>query len=153
VRRRTGAVVISIVALLVVALVAGVTDAFGTGTQLQANVPGRFPDGAASDTFWDSLLVDVPGVSVTGVHCDGSVMFELQVGATGPSHDNPCYAAMGLYSGNSTQWGVYITFAGDRAVYRISEEYQPWRYCTDGLIFAGAEPTTEPPSPPLLGTR
>jgi hypothetical protein len=126
---------------------AGVTDAFGTGTQVQANVPGSFPDGAAADTFWDSQLVDVPGVSVTGVHCHGSVRYELQVGATGPSHDNPCYAAMGLYSG-STGWQdeVYTTLPGDRAVYRISEEYQPWRYCIAGLIFE--EPATEPPSLP-----
>ena len=146
-RLRTGAVVVSIVVLVVVVLVAGLTDAFGTGTQLQANVPGRFPDGAAADTFWDWPLVDVPGVSVTGVHCHGSVQYELQLGATGPSHDNPCYAAMGQYSGNE-QWGVYITLPGDRAVYRISEDYQPWRYCTAGLIFANAVPTTEPPSLP-----
>jgi hypothetical protein len=145
-RLRTGAVVVSIVALVVVVLVAGLTDAFGTGTQLQANVPGWFPDGAAADTFWDSPLVDVPGVSVTGVHCHGSVQYELQLGATGPSHDNPCYAAMGMYSGNGAQWGVYITLPGDHAVYRISEDYQPWRYCTAGLIFAG--PDSGPPAPP-----
>jgi hypothetical protein len=135
------------VALVVVVVVAGVTNAFGTGTQLQANVPGQFPDGAAANTFWDSQLVDVPGFSVTAVHCHGSVKFELQAGATGPSHDNPCYAAMGQYSGNE-QWGVYITLPGDRAVYRISEDYQPWRYCTSGLIFANAVPTTGPPSLP-----
>jgi hypothetical protein len=147
VRLRTGAVVVSIVALVVVVVVAGVTNAFGTGTQLQATVPGSLPDGAAADTFWDSPLIDVPGVSFTGVHCHGSVKFELQVGATGPSHDNPCYAAMGQYSGNE-QWGVYITLPGDRAVYRISEDYQPWRYCIAGLIFANAVPATEPPSLP-----
>ena len=147
-RLRTGAVVVSVVALVVVVVGAGVTDAMGTGTQLQANVPGSFPDGAAADTFWDSQLVDVPGVSVTGVHCHGSVKYELQVGATGPSHDNPCYAAMGLYSGNSSQWGVYITLPGDQAVYRISEEYQPWRYCIAGLIFAGAEPSPQSRSLP-----
>lgn len=147
-RLRTGAIVVSIVALVVVVLVAGITDAFGTGTQLQADVPGSLPDGAAADTFWDSQLVDVPGVSVTGVHCHGSVKYELQVGATGPSHDNPCYAAMGLYSGNGTQWGVYVALPGDRAVYRISEEYQPWRYCIAGLISGSAEPATEPPGLP-----
>jgi hypothetical protein len=147
-RLRTGAVIVSILALVVVVLVAGVTDAFGTGTRLWANVPGSFPDGAAADTFWDSPLVDVPGVAVTGVHCHGSVQYELQVGATGPSHDNPCYAAMGLYSGNGAQWGVYITLPGDRAVYQISEDYQPWRYCIAGLIFAGSEPATGPPSLP-----
>jgi hypothetical protein len=139
---------VSIVALVVVILGAGVTNAFGTGTQLRATLPASLPDGAAADTFWDSQLVDVPGVSVTGAHCHGSVKFELQVGATGPSHDNSCYAAMGLYSGNSMQWGVYITFPGDKAVYRISEAYQPWRYCIGGLIFANAVPASEPPSPP-----
>jgi hypothetical protein len=147
-RRRTGAVVVSIVALVVVVLVAGVTNAFGTGTQLQANVPVSLPDGAAADSFWDSQLIDVPGFSVTAVHCHGSVKFELQVGATGPSHDNPCYAAMGMYSGNSEEWGVYITLPGNTAVYRISEGYQPWRYCTGGLISGGAETANEPPSLP-----
>src|SRR5450759_3953338 len=147
-RLRTGAVIVSIVALVVAVLVAGVTDAFGTGTQLQANVPGSFPDGAAADTFWDSPLVDVPGASVTAVHCHGSVKFELQVGATGPSQDNPCYAAMGMYSNGDVQWGVYITLPGDTAVYRISQDYQPWRYCTAGLIFAGAEPAIGSPSLP-----
>jgi hypothetical protein len=128
-------------------MAAGVTDAFGTGTQLQVNVPGSVPDGAAADTFWDSQLVDVPGVSVTGVHCHGSVKYELQMGATGPAHDNSCYAAMGLYSGSSgSQWGVYITLPDDRAVYRISEKYQPSRYCIAGLIFT--EPATEPPPLP-----
>jgi len=141
-------VVVAIVAVVVVVVVAGLTDAFGTGTQLQINVPGSFPDGAAADTFWDSQLVDVPGVSLTGVHCHGSVKYELEVGATGPSHDNSCYAAMGLYSGGSgTQWGVYITLPGDRAVYRISEDYHPWRYCIAGLIF-DSEPATEPPKLP-----
>jgi hypothetical protein len=148
VRLRTGAVVVSIVALVVVILVAGVTNAFGTGTQLQATVPGSLPDGAAADTFWDSQLVDVPGVSVTAVHCHGSVKVELQGGATGPSHDNSCYAAMGLYSGNPSQWGVYISLPGDKAVYRISADYQPWRYCIGGLIFAGPDSATGPPSPP-----
>jgi hypothetical protein len=147
-RLRTGAVVVSIVVLVVVVLVAGLTDAFGTGTQLQANVPGWFPDGAAADTFWDSPLVDVPGLSVAGVHCHGSVQYELQLGATGPSHDNPCYAAMGMYSGNGAEWGVYIKLPGDNAVYRISEDYQPWRYCTAGLIFAPPDSATGPPRPP-----
>jgi hypothetical protein len=148
VRLRTGAIVASIVALVVVVVVAGVTNAFGTGTQLQANEPVSLPDGAAADSFWDSQLVDVPGVAVTAVHCNGSVKFELQAGATGPSHDNPCYAAMGLYSGNTSEWGVYITLPGNRAVYRISQDYQPWRYCIGGLIFDAPYSTTGAPSPP-----
>lgn len=147
-RHRTRAVLVSTAALVVLVLAAGVTDAFGTGAQLHANVPGSFSDGAAVDSFWDSQLVDVPGVSVTGVHCHGRVTYELQMGATGPSNDNPCYAAMGLYGGDDAQWGVYMTLPGDRAVYRISEEYRPWRYCVAGLIFAAAEPATEPASSP-----
>jgi hypothetical protein len=147
-RLRTGAVIVSIVALVVVVLVAGMTDAFGTGIQLAANVPGSFPDFAAPDTFWDSPLVDVPGVSVTAVHCHGSVQYELQVGATGPSHSNACYAAMGVYSGNGSEWGVYIHLPGDKAVYRISENHHPWRYCTGGLIFATPDSATGPPSLP-----
>jgi hypothetical protein len=147
-RLLTGAVIVAIVALVVAVLVAGLTDAFGTGTQLAANVPGSFPDFAAHDTFWDSPLVDVPGVSVTAIHCHGSVQYQLQMGATGPSHDNACYAAMGVYSGNPSEWGVYISLPGDRAVYRISENYQPWRYCTGGLIFAGPDSATGPPSVP-----
>ena len=147
-RLRTGAVVVSILALVVVVLVAGVTNAFGTGVQLHATVPGSLPDGAAADTFWDSQLVDVPGVSVTGVHCHGGVKFELQAGATGPSHDNSCYAAMGLYSGNSSEWGVYVNLPGNSAVYRVSEGYQPWRYCIGGLISGGPELANEPPSVP-----
>jgi hypothetical protein len=146
-RLRTGAVIVSVVALVIAILVAGLTNAFGTGTQLEANVPVSFPDGAAADTFWDSPLVDVPGVSVTGVHCHGSVTFALQMGATGPSDDNPCYAAMGVYSGNGSQWGVYISI-GNEALYRISENYQPWRYCAGGLISAGPYTNTGPPSSP-----
>jgi hypothetical protein len=143
-RLRARLVLVLVAALVVVVVVAGVTDAFGTGTQLRVNVPGSLPDGAAADTFWDSPLVDIPGVSVTAVHCHGSVKYELQMGATGPSHDNPCYAAMGLYSGIGGQWGVYLPLPGDRAVYRISDEYQPWRYCIAGLIFAGAELPSRP---------
>ena len=146
-RLRTGAVVVSVAALVVAVLAAGLTNGFGTGKQLEANAPVRFPDGAAADTFWDSPLVDVPGVSVTGVHCHGSVQYEVQVGATGPSHENACYAAMGLYKGNASQWGVYISIPGDKAVYRISEDYQPWRYCIGGVIFAGPSATVPPSTP------
>src|ERR1700674_2974635 len=147
-RLRTGAVIVSIVALVVVVLVAGLTDAFGTGIQLDANVTGTFPDFAAPDTFWDSPLVDVPGVSVTGIHCHGSVQYQLQLGATGPSHENACYAAMGVYSGNGSEWGVYISLPGDKAVYRISENYRPWRYCAGGLIFTAPDSAAGTPSLP-----
>src|SRR5450759_4303768 len=76
-RLRARVVIVSIVALATVVVIVGITDGFGTGTRLQANVPGWYPDGAAADTFWDSPLVDVPGVSLTGVHCHGSVQYEL----------------------------------------------------------------------------
>ena len=145
-RLRAGVVVGTTLVLAAIVVAGGLTNGFGTGARLDAGTPGWIPDGARGDTFWDSPLVDVPGVSVTGLHCHGRVQYELQVGATGPSQSNPCYAAMGLYSGNGTQWGVYITLPGDRAVYRISEDYQPWRYCIAGLIFT--EPATEPPPLP-----
>jgi len=147
-RLRAGAVIVAIVALVVVVLVAGLTDAFGTGIQLDENLTGSFPDFAAPDTFWDSPLVDVPGVSVTAIHCHGSVQYQLQLGATGPSHENACYAAMGVYSGNGSEWGVYISLPGDKAVYRISENYRPWRYCAGGLIFTAPDSAAGPPSPP-----
>jgi len=147
VRLRIGVVVV--LTVVVVVLVAGVTDGFGTGTQLRANVPGSFSDGATPDTFWDSALVDIPGVSVTAIHCHGKVQYELQVGATGPSHQNRCYAAMGLYSnGGGDQFGVYMTIPGDRAVYRVSNGYQPWRYCIAGLIFLTPESSNGPPDVP-----
>ena len=147
-RLRTGAVIVTTLALAAAVCAAGVTDGFGTGTRLQANTPAWFPDGAGGDTFWDSPLVDVPGVALTGLHCHGRVQYELQLGATGPSQGNPCYAAMGLYSqGMESEWGVYIALPGDRAVYRFSENYQPWRYCIAGLIFGQADGGA-PVSPP-----
>jgi hypothetical protein len=147
VRLRSGVVIVLTVAVVVVA--AGVTDAFGTGTQLRANVPGSFSDGAAADTFWDSALLDIPGVSVTAIHCHGKVQYELQLGATGPSHENRCYAAMGLYSnGGEDQWGVYMALPGDRAVYRVSYGEQPWRYCIAGLISTAPEAASGSPSSP-----
>lgn len=141
-------VVVSTVVAVVVVLIAGVTDGFGTGTQFHANLPGSFPDGAAADTFWDSSVIDVPGASVTAIHCHGMVQFELQLGATGPSHENRCYAAMGLYSGDGEQGGVYIYLPGDKAVYRVSENYQPWQYCIAGLIFLTPETANAPVSLP-----
>lgn len=145
VRPRVG--ILAAVVVVAAVLVAGVTDGFGTGSRFRANMPG-LPDGAAAATFWDSPLVDLPGVSVTGVHCHGGVHYELQLGATGPTDDNSCYAAMGMYGNGSQQWGVYFTLPGDRAVYRISENYQPWRYCIGGLIRGTPDQDTGPPSLP-----
>ena len=144
-----------ILAVALVVLAAGFTDAFGTGSQFEANVVGWVPDGAAPDTFWDSPIVDVPGLTVTAVHCHSRVQYELQLGATGPSHDNPCYAAMGEYQlpgGSSAtlpgtgsgQWDAYITLPGDILVYRVSEDYHPWRYCIAGPV--GEAPPSAGPS-------
>ena len=111
----------------------GVTDGLGSGTLLRTNVGGAMPDGAAHGTFWDAQVVDVPGLTVTAVHCHGAVQYELQIGATTPSTENACNAEMGSYAGESSQGGVYAMLPGDRAVYRISENYGPWRYCIAGL--------------------
>ena len=147
-RLRSGAGIGTTLVLAAIVVAGGVTDGFGTGTRLEAATPGWIPDGAGGDTFWDSPLVDIPGVSVTGLHCHGRVQYELQVGATGPSHGNPCYAAMGMYSGAESQWGVYIALPADRAVYRTSQNYQPWRYCIAGQIFGPPQTTSAPPSMP-----
>ena len=147
-RLQAGAIIVTTLALAAIVVAGGVTDGFGTGTRLEASTPGWISDGAGGDTFWDSPLVDVPGVSVTGLHCHGRVRYELELGATGPSQSNPCYAAMGLYSGAESEWGVYITLPGDRAIYRTSENYQPWRYCIASLIFGPPNATSAPPSMP-----
>lgn len=147
-RRRGWAIVLAVLCVAIVITAAGVTNAFGTGTQLQINVPGSFRDGAGADTFCDSQVVDLPGVSVAALHCHGNVKYEIQLGATGPSRDNSCYAAMGAYSGGSTDWGVYVTLPGNRAVYRISDDFRPWRYCVAGLIVEGSETAAEPPQHP-----
>ena len=123
----------------------GVTDAFGTGASVRTNLGAATPDGAAPDTFWDSAMLDVPGLTLTAVHCHGSVQYELQAGATGPSRGNACYAAMGSYQGQGSQWGVYELLPFGRAVYRSSENYGPWRYCIGSLI-AAPPPTASAPT-------
>ena len=127
------------VAIVILASIA--TGASTTPGQFRMNLI-TFNDGAGRDTFWDTALVDVPGVTLTGVHCHGSVTYELQLGATGPSHENACYAALGEYEAGSSQWDVYRMLPGNQAVYRISEDYGPWRYCTAPVIIYS--------SPPLL---
>jgi hypothetical protein len=138
-------ITLSIVIVLLAIPVAGFTDAFGTARHLQAF--GRWAsDGAKADTFWDSQVVDIPGVSVTAVHCHGKVRYDVQVGATGPYHANPCYAAMGAYSNGSGAWELFMSLPG-RAVYRISQNQSPWRYCI-GSISAGPPPGIPPAGPP-----
>jgi len=95
------------------------------------------PDGANAATFWDSPVVDAPGFSITTVHCHGRMQLDLQLGATGPSHNNPCYAAMGMYSGGSDQLDAYISvpFVG-KVLYRHSSNNGPWAYYFGDLITA-----------------
>lgn len=120
---------------------AGLTSAYGSGTHLQAHDGIWFPDGAASDTFWDASIIDLPGVSVYAVHCHGQVRAELQLGATGPSHGNPCYAAMGMYSEGSEQSGVYWMLpGGNTAIYRGSVNYGPWTYSIGNVIYYSSPP-------------
>jgi hypothetical protein len=115
---------------------AGVTNAYGTGTQIQANVAGWLPDGAQRDTFWDSSIVDVPGMSIFMVHCHGQMRVDLQLGATGPFHNNPCYAGMGLYAGSSSQTDLFMMLpGGTQAIYRDSVDYRPWTYSIRSVIY------------------
>lgn len=136
-------------AITTATVAAGLTNAFGTGTQLEATVGPWSPDGAKADTFWDSSVVDLPGFSITAVHCRGQVHYDVQLGATGPSHSNPCYAAMGLYSQGSEDYGVYMLLPGGQsAVYRDSKNYGPWTYSTGPLIYLNS-PQGPGPIPPV----
>jgi hypothetical protein len=128
---------------VVVMLGAGVTDSYGTGAALHSS-PGWISDGAAPDTFWDSAIVDLPGFSVFTVHCHGQMRLDFQVGATGPSHNNPCYAAMGVYTGEGEEFGVYMLVGDDKALYRRSVNSGPWTYYVSDLIYE----TSPPPSAP-----
>lgn len=127
--------------VVVTIAVAGFTDGFGTGEQLQANIGGWRPDGADTATFWDSPLLDVPGLSVTAVHCHGRMDLNLQLGATGPAHGNPCYAALGVYSGESEELDAYalVPLVG-KVLYRHSVNEGPWTY------YFGDPITAPPPS-------
>jgi hypothetical protein len=99
------------------------------------------PDGAGAATFWDSPVVDAPGFSATTVHCHGRMDFNVQVGATGPVHGNPCYAALGVYSGGAEELDAYVDvpFVG-KVLYRHSVNEGPWTY------YFG-DPITAPPPP------
>jgi hypothetical protein len=124
---------------------AGVTNAYGTGTKIQANVAAWLPDGAQRDTFWDSPFIDVPGLSIYAVHCHGQMRVDLQLGATGPFHNNPCYAAMGMYSGASGATDLYMMLpGGSQAIYRDSVDYGPWTYSIKDVIYYNSPPL--PPS-------
>lgn len=125
-------------------LCVGITNAYGSGMHVQTNVGGWLPDGAQGDTFWDASVVDVPGFSVYTVHCHGRMRLDLQVGATGPSHSNPCYAALGMYSGGASDSETYLVFPGGSwAIYRDSVNYGPWTYGIGNVIYYNS-----PPPPP-----
>jgi hypothetical protein len=132
-----------VVPVVCVALImsAGMTNAYGSGTQLHANVGGWIPDGAKADTFWNASIIDVPGLSVYAVHCHGQMRSDVQLGATSPPHSNPCLAAMGAYSGGSEEWGVYMTVPGtSAAIYRSSVNYGPWTYSISDLVYESSPP-------------
>ena len=120
---------------------AGMTNAYGSGTQLRANDGVWFADGAKADTFWDASIIDWPGFSVYAVHCHGQVRADIQLGATGPSHGNPCYASMGMYSGGGEQSDLYVMLpGGNTAIYRDSVDYGPWTYSTRSVIYYSSPP-------------
>ncbi len=73
--------------------------------------------------------------------------YELQLGATGPTRGNPCYAGMGMYSGASEELDTYVLLpGGDKAVYRRSVDGSPWSYCV-GPLLRPSVPLTTPPKP------
>jgi hypothetical protein len=122
-------------------VVAGFTDGYGTGQQLQANIGGWMPDGADAATFWDGPVVDAPGFSVTTVHCHGRMEVNVQLGATEPAHGNPCHAALGVYAGQSDDLDTYLVVPfASKALYRHSVNEGPWTYYVGDLI-------TGPPPP------
>ena len=138
---RIGAVVGSIMVLAVIVLAAGVTDAFGTDYRFETKVGPLLSDGAGPDTVWNGPGVDAPGISLIGAHCHGRVQYEIQVGATGPTQDNPCSALMGEYGGRTAgEYGVYVWLPGDRVVYRVNEGLH-WSYCVGGPIYQQPAPS------------
>jgi len=126
----------TVLAAVAVVLLLGFTDSFGSGAVLTSPVGSWSPDGADRSTFWDSPVFDVPGASLTAMHCHGSVQYVVQLGSTGPISSNPCYAAMGSYGAGSFQLDTYSMLPGGRALYRSSTDYGPWRYCIGNVIYA-----------------
>lgn len=138
---RISLIVLVPLACLTLILCAGITKTYGTDAVLKTNVGGWLPDGAQGDTFWDASVVDVPGFSVYAVHCHGRMRLDLQVGATGPSRSNPCYAAMGMYSGGGGQSETYFIFPdGSTALYRDSVNYRAWSYGIGNVIYYSSPP-------------
>jgi len=88
-------------------------------------------------------VIDAPGFSVTTVHCHGRMQLDLQLGATRPAHNNPCYAALGIYGGQSDQLDAYVSvpFVG-RVLYRHRSNHGPWTYSIGSAITAPPPPTS-----------
>ena len=118
-----------VAALIALTIATGFTNAYGTARVLQANI-GAWSDGAAPDTFWDEPLVDVPGLSVTTVHCHGQMRYDVQYGATGPYHRNACLAAMmAVDTGGTATVEAYVFLpVGNNVLYRCSSNDSPWTY-------------------------
>lgn len=96
-------------------------------------------------------MVDVPGFSLTAVHCHGNVRYDVQVGATGPMHNNPCYEVMNGGSTASThgEMGLYFVFPiGNKFLYRCSVNDSPWRYYVGDPIPADPFGPSMPYIPP-----
>ena len=126
---------------VVLILSAGMTNAYGSGAQVKASIGGWISDGAAADTFWNAPFIDIPGLSVYGVHCHGQVRADVQLGVTGPPHSNPCLAAMGAYSGEGEQLDTYMMLPdGNNAIYRSSVNYSPWHYYIGPVIYEASPP-------------
>ena len=138
-RRRRLLPVAAVGGVVAVMLAAGITNSYGTGARADTDFVGWIPDGAASDTFWDSPVIDLPGLSLYTIHCHGQMRVDFQVGATGPPMSNPCYAAMGSFSGGSSEVDAYIFLGGGKALYRRSDNYGPWTYYV-GDVITGVPP-------------
>jgi hypothetical protein len=112
-------------------LIAGTAIGAASGFNFESGPFGWQSDGAGRDTFWDSSMVDVPGLSLYQVHCHGMMRLDFQIGATGPEHSNPCYAAMRPNSGSRVggQKETLMTLpGGTTAIYRQSVNDGPWSY-------------------------
>lgn len=131
------------VALGIVVLLVGILAlAMATGTGFGSGLGGWASDGLAPDSFWDTSMIDLPGLSLYAVHCHGQSRYDFQIGATGPKHGNPCYAARGLYSGAGEQVDTLVILpGGTKAVYRRSVDFGPWSYYIGDVIYAVPPPS------------
>ncbi len=127
--------VIPIVVFLV--LVGGIGAAAATGAAWHSSLGGWLSDGDGKDTFYDRPMIDMPGLSLFQVHCHGFMRYDFQVGATGPNHNNPCYAALGVYDGPGGQTDMMVMLPGGaKALYRTSANNGPWTYYIGDVIYA-----------------